>query len=232
MEQRINDRLQQMEERIEGIGNNLKSLEDSLAEKIMNVVNKEIESVKANLQKEIHEVRDRVTALEATDTSDTSRRSCNIVLTNVQLQNNDNDLKSQVNDIIKDGIGLNDIIVASTERKESRREGVPGVVIATLQSKEQLSSVMKNKKKLKDNENLKQVRIYPDGPWHERRNDMNFQTLMKAMADESLEWTGGRIVQKRERQNGNQPRNNGRGRGNRGFRRGGGGTGRGHGAEH
>ena len=64
--------------------------------------------------------------------------------------------------------------------------------------------------------------IYPDRPWHERRNDQNLRTIMNTLGNGTFEWKNGRITQKNEQQNNVNFRGQ---RNNRGHR--GGGTSRG-----
>lgn len=222
MECRIDERFRKLEERLEGMERSLKNLEDNLSEKITEIVAEQMDNMKQSLQGEIADIRDRVTTLESADSGSLPKHDCNIVLTNLAVKDNEQTLERQVSDILKTGLNLENVVVTAAERKDSRREGVPGVVIATLESKIQRSSVLKNKSKLKDHNELQSVHIYPDRPWHERRNDQNLRTIMNTLGNGTLEWKNGRIIQKNEQQNNANFRGQ---RNNRGHR--GGGTSRG-----
>ena len=66
-----------------------------------------------------------------------------------------------VNGILKDGLRLRDVTVTKARRisvqnsdaLDSDRGNKPGVIIASLQSKDDKKKVMENKKKLNDNKN-------------------------------------------------------------------------------
>lgn len=204
--------------RFEKLEIQLKTLHTNISDTVKQIVTEEMKTVKDNLDTEMDEIRGRVTILEE---KSTPRYEHNIVLTNIE-QSDDEVTTEKVKKLIKDGLGLNDVKVVNAERKKSRRDNVPGVIIATLESSEQRSTVLHEKKKLKscEDESMKKVFIFPDRPWSERKNDRNLQTLIETLGSESLEWRGGRVIKRNEegQQQNARGGHGGRGRGGQGGR--------------
>ena len=104
----------------------------------------------------------------------------------------------KVNPLIKDGLKLRNIKVKSAVRKQSRINSKPGVVIATLDTTDQRTKLLKAKSALKQCDRYKRVYIDEDRPVECRRNESNIRTLLNEMgkADNYINLNG-RFVGKR-----------------------------------
>ena len=214
MENRFDSRFKSLENRIQ-------SLEETITITVKKIVAKEVQDIKINFQTEIQDVRTRVATLE--QSSEKDKCECGIVLFNVNEETGENTTE-KVKSIIQVGLGLNDIDIVKAERKESRKQDAPGVIIASLGSTEQRSKVLKTKKKLKDSsqDDMKDVYIAPDKPWNERKQEQNLRTIINTLGNDSLEFRGGRVFKKRDQGQGSlsseRGHSRGQGRGHRGHR--------------
>ena len=98
----------------------------------------------------------------------------NVVIRNLPERHEEN-IKSEVNGLIKDGLKLRDIAVESAERKPSAVDSRSGIVIAKLKNKEDKLAVMKNKSKLKDSRRYQNVFVEHDLPKHQRVLNANIR---------------------------------------------------------
>ena len=106
-------------------------------------------------------------------------------------------IKGKVNNLIKGTLKLENVIVNSAERKNSSRENVPGVVIATCKSHEDKEQLMKNKSKLKGNPNYEKVFIDHDKDRQTRIQEANWRSVVKAVGNnEALIMKGDRVLVK------------------------------------
>lgn len=86
----------------------------------------------------------------------TTGGNINVVIRNLPERENEN-VKNEVNGMIKDGLKLRDLDIESAVRKISSTETRSGIVIAKLKSKEDKQTIMKNKSKLKDSRKYENV---------------------------------------------------------------------------
>ena len=91
----------------------------------------------------------------------------NIAVRNVGEKPREN-VKNEVNKIIKDGKGIFDVEVSSAERRVSA-ENKPGVIIATFKSIEDKKKVMEKKKNLKTKQNFSNIFIHHDQSRDQRK---------------------------------------------------------------
>ncbi len=103
---------------------------------------------------------------------------------------------SKMNSLIKDSLKLWDVEVERAERKESYLEGRHGHILVKLKSIDNMKSVMKNKAKLKDSANYRNVYIEPDRSREERQNLSNLRTIMNTVGRDKLELSGSRLIRK------------------------------------
>ena len=99
-------------------------------------------------------------------------------------------MKSEVNELIKDGLRLRDVTVESAERKACAIENRTGIVIAKLKNKEDKVAVMKNKSKLKEIRSYKTVFVEHDLPKHQRVLNANIWTIVKTLGRQELQFEG------------------------------------------
>ena len=192
--QKMQDNFKGMENRLNG---RIDSLENKLLDQIKQVVGQEMEQFKSEMDTNLEEIRGRINALEqsAVSMNEQVGRDFNIVLTNVEVKENE-DVAKEVNDIINKEIGLTEVTIEKAERKVSKKEDVPGVIIATMKSTKDRGEVLKKKAKLKNSTNMSHVRIYPDMSWKERKYENNMRTLVNAVGNETIVWKNGRIIAK------------------------------------
>ena len=95
--------------------------------------------------------------------------------------------------MILDTIKLENITVVKAERMVNKHNSKPGVVKATLDSKESKTSVMKHKNRLKDSSRYNKVYVENDLPATQRAINANFRTLLNAIGENNLHLRGSRI---------------------------------------
>ncbi len=169
-------------------------LEASLTDKFRTMVDEQIQSMKDEMNREITDLRQKVSHLEHKTAGNDSCKQT-IVIKNLPMTQGEN-VSQKVNSLIKDGLKLRDVEVERVERKESHLEGRHGHVIAKLRSVDHVKSVMKHKAKLKDSTVHKDVYIEPDRSRQERQNISNMRTIVNAVGRDKLELKGSRLVRK------------------------------------
>ena len=212
------------------ISNNIKSLEDTIADKVAAAIREKMEAIHLEFKKDISELYSRVSILEeklndlpATDPQAISvldervttlengqgpsllggRKdiSLNMVIRNLPYRENEVPLNT-VNCLIKDGLNIKDIECVSAERKQSYNDR-PGVMIAKLSCPEQKKAVMSKKSTLKQHTVYKKVYINHDVPHEQRVMESSFHAILREMGTDKLAVRGGRIVKKTARQDHN-----------------------------
>ena len=86
--------------------------------------------------------------------------------------------------------------ITKTRRLASRTANKPGIVIASLQTQEMRTKVLRAKKSLKDSRNqvFRKVYIDADKPHAIRNMEANFRTLMKGMNNDNMIMRGNRLT--------------------------------------
>ena len=134
--------------------------------------------------------------------------SLNVAIRNLPESANEN-LDEKVNSLFSNGLKINSVSVASTERKVSHNNGKSGVVIAKLKTAADKSKVMTSKSSLKNNRQYPDVFIHNDQTRDDRVMSNNFKTIIDAInRGDKLSLHGSRVVSRRTHQNGNS-RDNG-----------------------
>lgn len=109
---------------------------------------------------------------------------------------------SKVNGVLRDGLRLRDVSIKSAERKQSRKENDPGVVIVKCNNIDDKKTILSSKRKLKDSRNFRDVFIHNDYSQQERIQTANLRTLIKAVGNDNLIIKGNRVQFKRTRTEG------------------------------
>ena len=125
----------------------------------------------------------------------------NIAVRNVGEKPREN-VKNEVNRIIKDGIGIYDVEVSKAERRFSS-DNKPGVIIATFQNTEDKKKVIESKKNLKSKHNFSKIFIHHDQSRDQRRNSRNLKVLVDALKSgkaEHLRVRGASIIMAEEQE--------------------------------
>ena len=99
----------------------------------------------------------------------------------------------KVNNVINEGLDINDITVAEAVRKNGRN-GKPGVVIAKCRAVTDKIRIMKSKSALNRSARYKQVRIYHDKPKFERDLEANLRLVVSTIGKDKLVMRGPRVV--------------------------------------
>ena len=169
----VNERLDKLDSGLEQrIANKVAQLLDKRVNTELNRVRKDIDSrlddfkssIKADLA-DLDDIRDEISTRVSTTPNIPQQKdlSLNIVIRNLPESHNEN-AKSKVNAIFRDGLKLSDISVEDAERKQSHSESKPGVIVARMNStcKQDKQRVMKEKSRLKDSRQFSTVYINHD----------------------------------------------------------------------
>lgn len=104
---------------------------------------------------------------------------------------------NKVNTLLRDGLKFTDIKVVKCERKKTRSSR-PGVVIATLETREQKQKVLENKKKLRNTQRFSKVYIEEARPLTSRINESNMLTVLHELGKKEQYFmsSNGRLLKK------------------------------------
>ncbi|MEW8548011.1 MAG: hypothetical protein AB2693_31290 [Candidatus Thiodiazotropha sp.] len=104
---------------------------------------------------------------------------------------------NKVNSLLRDGLKFADIKVTKCERKKSRGSK-PGVIIATVATREQKQKVLDNKKKLRNIQQFSKVYIEDARPLTSRINEANMLTVLQELdkKDQYFMSSNGRLLKK------------------------------------
>ncbi|KAH3746801.1 hypothetical protein DPMN_181217 [Dreissena polymorpha] len=130
----------------------------------------------------------------------TQDRTLNVVIRNLPETASES-TSSKVNAMLKDGLKLSNITVSKAERKKSRTESRPGVVIATFKCKEDKQTVMNAKPDLRHISQYSKVFFNHDLAPEQRKNSQNFATILSAIKSDNITMRGTRIVNRRSDDN-------------------------------
>ena len=228
--------------------NGLVNMRDSINNRLSSIEIRlnEIDTVKSEvnvLRDELEATKKQVAELVATE--DTFPANLSVLIQNlpVQEQEDQDSLFQDVENLVKDGLELEGIIVqaveripprsyaqaAATENADTNTEDIrPGIVKVKLGSLNQKISCLRNKRKLNSNPSYHGIYIRGCEDHATRLNRTNMETLLRELdMRKSFRFTGSGRMIKKEHADGNQAAENsghGRGRGR------GGGANRGRGA--
>jgi hypothetical protein len=171
----------------------------------MKTMKKKFDEEMSMMSSDIARVAARVEQIERTSTnrdnnpSDDAKFGKIVVIKNLPVAPvEDEDTLRQVFRamVVEMGLNPNDVNVTRAERVNRGSPGKPKAVLITLDSTEQRTAVMRNKRKLRNSEpgDFKEVFIDPWQPKQERMLQANLRMIAKAVP--SLEMKGGRLVTK------------------------------------
>ncbi|KAK6191052.1 hypothetical protein SNE40_002800 [Patella caerulea] len=107
---------------------------------------------------------------------------CTVVVKNVLTMSDESDnpeiTRQAVNKVIRDGLKLTDIHVSKAERKKSRDDNSPGLIIATLGNSSQKTKLMPVKTELRNTADFKNVYFNCALSQQELSYRSNIQTLI------------------------------------------------------
>ena len=93
---------------------------------------------------------------------------------------------NKANTLFLDGLKLTSVKVTAAERKHTR-DGKQGIIIATVVTAEQKSSVMQRKKNLRNTKHYESVYLEDKRPSDQRLTKSNMRTLLRTCGH-LLEW--------------------------------------------
>lgn len=193
---------------------------DKVKNEMGRMVNGEVGKVRKDFTKNLKEVNDSLTSKiskieqnippKSNDGIDNpTDRSRNIIIRNLEQspQENGHDgdtvTKERVQALIRDGLKLNNISVDHAIRRTNLNKG-PGIIIATLTTRDDKNTILKNKASLKYTKDYKRVYIDLDRAKYEMELQRSLQTIVKELGKENTyRIHGTRIVRK---DSGNQRR--------------------------
>ena len=166
------------------------SLEERLNAKFEQLVQSEVGRLRDEINNDISHLREQLKGVEAKQEIQKNNHEQNFVIKNLP-ENPGEDLGSAVNGLFKDGLQLQEVSILKTERIPSRIANKPGIVMASVQTKEMYYKVLRAKKHLKDSRNqvYKKVYIDTDKPHAIRTMEANFRSLIKGINNDSITMT-------------------------------------------
>ena len=106
-------------------------------------------------------------------------RSLNVAIRDLPESVNEN-LNNKVNSLLREGLDIRDVSVSSTERKLSRVQSKPGLVIATFKSAEDKRNFLSEESKLKNSRRYERIFIQHDQTREQRLLNGNFRAVIGA----------------------------------------------------
>ena len=196
-------------------------LELSIGDRIKEAVLEYITTVKNEFTVAMGAFEKRLEAVEAKSVPDLAS---NFVVYEMAQDENE-DVKDKVNNLLRDVLKLEDVKVSSAERKPAYNGRDNGVIVAKCSSIEDRSTIMEAKSLLRDAEHYSHIRIYPDKPKWQRVHEANMRVLVKTLGNDKVTLRGNRVLvcdgdrqlrdfqqQPLRRQGQGQPANRGQGR--------------------
>ena len=191
----LNDKIKQMEHNIENkliskFNQQIDKRVNSENRKLKNEMETQMSSLRTDLCDDIAEINARLNSMgENIQTSASDGKppnmERNIVIRNLPHTLNEN-LRGKVTGLLRDGLKLTEVVVDNVERKESRVESVPAVVVVTLASKEDKVNILRVKANLIRNHRYKRVFIHPDMSKRERQLAANFRKVVNAVQNSDV----------------------------------------------
>lgn len=172
------------------------SLEENLIERMNTTVKTGIDNLRHELSGEIDQVKTRLTEVEQKSHALINPVPCKqtVVIKNLACGQDVNEVRTKVNDLIKNGLNLQGVDIESAVKKDSPVEGREGIIIAKFKSEDDCRSALKKKSSLKDNQTFSNVFIEPDRTKEERVQIANLRSLAKAVGRDKVFVRGNRIL--------------------------------------
>ncbi|KAH3734627.1 hypothetical protein DPMN_041066 [Dreissena polymorpha] len=207
LESRITNKVSQiLDKRVNSV---LEKIKRGVDQKLDTKFEQFADTVKADLADDLAAIRGQIDSLSTmrhpVTISNVSQqiapdRSLSVVIRNLPETASDS-TSAKVNAMLKDGLKLSNITVSKAERKKSRNESRPGVVIATFKCKEDKQTVMNAKSDLRHINQYSKIFINHDLAPEQRKNSQNFANILSAIKSDNLTMRGTRIVNRRRDDN-------------------------------
>ena len=158
-------------------------------------IKSDLDTVRKDIDKKLAELSNEAKSGQALNNTGLEM---NIVIHRIHESDGEN-VTNKVNGLIKDGLKLRSVTVEKADRKVSRRQGAPGVIVVKCRSVADKKSIMDKKKSLKYSANYDRVFIDHDKPYHQRLQEDNLRTIASAVDGNKLSVRGGRLVKPNNR---------------------------------
>ena len=165
-------------------------LELSIGDRIKEAVLEYITTVKNEFTEAMGAFEKRLEAVEGKSVPDLAS---NFVVYEMAQDENE-DVKDKVNNLLRDVLKLEDVKVSSAERKPAYNGRDNGVIVAKCSSIEDRSTIMEAKSLLRDSEHYSHIRIYPDRPKWQRVHEANMRILVKTLGNDKVTLRGNRVL--------------------------------------
>lgn len=190
-EKQMNSKTKDLQQSIQSLQENVKHLEETVIPTINEKLGDEID--------EVTQKYDRIVSYRQDVTTNN-----NIIIRNLPERENENIVR-EVNNILREGLKLREIMVEVAERKQSRLDDrKPGIIVAKCGTREDKQTVMKCKRILRDSRRYEKVFIENDLPKHQRVLNSNLRTIVNTIGNDKLKLKGSRVsvteTEERERQ--------------------------------
>ena len=184
---------------INGLNRRINQMEETLVDKLCSVINQTVKEEIARVRSDFDsEICSKITKLLHLETvvkesdsdrgaraSDFQRMPCLIVIRNLKQGHNEtvganSIMKNKVISLVRDGLTLKDIRITNAERKQSKGDN-PGIVIATVETREQVAKIFETKKNLRKTNEYRSVYIDAYLDQSELSTQASFRALLKEM---------------------------------------------------
>lgn len=198
----LSERVDKLEKGLEQkIANKVAQVLDKRVTSEMNRIRKEVdkhienvtESIREEVKADLETVNSKIDSLSNRDTNTVSDITLNIVIKNLPESENEN-VSNKVNKFLKDGLKLKDVTCDHADRKISKSASKPGVIIAKLKSNDDKRKVMASKASLKSHTQYSKVFVDHDQSVSDRVLASNFRCILNAMKCQNLVVRGSRVI--------------------------------------
>ena len=210
----LSDKMKQMENNIESklvhkFNQQIDKRVNSESKKLKKEMESQLSDLRTDLCDDIAEINARLNSLSENFESSHSggqfrpdgkfrNMEKNIIIRNLPYTS-DEDLRGKVYGLLRDGLKLAEVVIDNVERKESRVESSPGVIVVTLGSQEDKRNILRVKANLNKSDRFKRVFIHPDLPKRERQLAANFRKVVNAVQNSEVKLfvKGSRVLSSR-----------------------------------
>ncbi|KAL4229077.1 hypothetical protein ACF0H5_012116 [Mactra antiquata] len=214
LEKRISNKVAQMiDKRMNSeVSKSQKSIESKIElirDEVYAQVNSDIDDVNQKVTADLDDIKSRIVGISESGDTVPGNNELNIVIRNLPEHNSEN-IVNKVKTLMREGVKLPNVdIVKAVRKRASQGSNKPGVVVASLKSREDKKPVLSSKNKLKHNTKYSRVYIHSDMSKSDRIIADNVRTIISAFKskDSSLSLKGSRVVKSVNQQASSQGNN-------------------------
>ena len=171
------------------LSDKIERLENSLADRITNIVQEQINAVKMEITQSLSSLEARVVALEEKPVDD---RMCNFVVSGL-AESDDENVVDKVNTLLQQELKLQDVHVTNADRKPTYNGRVCGVIVAKCTNVDDKNKVMEAKSLLRNSTHHSHISIFNDKPKWQRQHEANVRLVVKTLGTNKLFLRGSRV---------------------------------------